>query len=167
MGAQSEGLNHPSLPMNHPYKLIVTPEKNGTFDHRVVEVATGNVVGARNSRRRYRAAAVVRERIAVARASAHNAVTHTERQLDEYRAVVASGVVPAEFRLLTVDNYREFIANGVAELPRLRERAADLDAKMLRGEQFQAFVAGFSGTYAGAAKLARNAWCQLLGVATE
>lgn len=46
--------------MNSAYRLDVTARKNGTFDHSVVEVATGKVVGTRNSRRQYSFATVAR-----------------------------------------------------------------------------------------------------------
>lgn len=42
------------------YRLEVTAKGNGTFDHTVVEVATGRVVGTRNSRKHYPVATVAR-----------------------------------------------------------------------------------------------------------
>jgi hypothetical protein len=148
------------------FRLEVTQRKNGSFDHKVLD-ETGKVIATRNSVRHYRAAAIARPRMAVAARNACELVKHHERQLAEYRQVVASGVVPAQFRMLTVANYREFVANVEATLPRERARAAELQDKMSRLEQFPPFVAGFSGTYAGAAKLVRGEWAELLGVATD
>jgi hypothetical protein len=148
------------------FRLEVTQRKNGSFDHKVVD-ETGKVVATRNSVRRYRAAAIARTRLAVAARNACELVKHHERQLAEYRQVVASGVVPFQFRMLTVDDYRRFVADSELTVPREHARAAELQDKMNRLEQFPPYVAGFSGTYAGAAKLVRGESSELLGVATE
>jgi hypothetical protein len=148
------------------FRLEVTQRKNGTFDHKVVDAA-GKVLATRNSVRRYRAAAIARTRIAVSLRNARELVTCHQRQLDEYRQVVASGVVPAAFRTLTVDDYRGFVTNAELSIPREQARVVELEGMMSRLEHFPPYVAGFSGTYAGAAKLVRGECSELLGVATE
>ncbi len=106
------------------YTLTVTAKKNGTFDHVVTDEAgavtdeAGAVIGTRNSVRQYRSACITRGNRESILHQALRTLTYNQGQLAEYRAVVAAGRVPAEYAALKLDDYRGFISNLEATLPR-------------------------------------------------
>lgn len=86
---------------NSSYRLEVTAKKNGTFDHKVIEVATGAVVGTRNSKKHYTSATVVRTNLARSIAKDREILTwqgykpeyyaRVQQSLDEGLAMQAAG----------------------------------------------------------------------------
>lgn len=152
--------------MNTTFRLQVTERRNGTYDH-VVTDASGNVIGARNSRRHYKAAAVTRSNRAVCLRYAKASVVENEKQLVEYAAVVATGRVPAGYSLLKVADYAEFLVHGTEDRSVLAAKVAKIEAMVARDEQYPAVVFGFSGSVTGAAKLCRFDSIELLAIAVE
>jgi hypothetical protein len=92
--------------MKHEYRLEVVEKKNGSFDYKVVEVATGKVIGTRNSFRRYVAATVTRGSVAKELAIARRHVADAEKNPTQWSAD------SAEFYKKNVAKFEAMLAKG-------------------------------------------------------